>query len=147
MSVASGRLGDMDTKDVERWVAGYERAWRSPGTEALAGLFTADAVYSPSPYEEPVVGLPAIGIMWERERSAPDEDFTMTSEVVAVDGGTGRADRGPLWTPDETRFPRPLGDAIRRRWPAPGIRGVAVRTSPTRRDSCGLSSRPSPLRC
>ena len=88
MSVASGRLGDMDTKDVVHWVVDYERAWRSPGTEALAGLFTADAVYSPGPYEEPVVGLPAIGVMWERERSGPDEDFTMTSDVVAVDGDT-----------------------------------------------------------
>ena len=88
MPAAPGRLGDMDTNDVAHWVAAYERAWRSPGTEALAGLFTADAVYSPSPYEEPVVGLPAIGVMWERERSGPDEDFTMTSDVVAVDGDT-----------------------------------------------------------
>ena len=88
MSVASGRLGNMNTTDVARWVAGYERAWRSPGAEALVGLFTADAVYSPGPYEEPAVGLPAIGIMWERERSGPDEDFTMASDVVAVDGDT-----------------------------------------------------------
>jgi ketosteroid isomerase-like protein len=86
--VASGRLGDMDSNDVAQWVAGYERAWRSPGTDALAGLFTTDAVYSQGPYEVPVVGLPAIGVMWERQRAGPDEDFAMTSDVVAVDGDT-----------------------------------------------------------
>jgi hypothetical protein len=78
----------MDTSDVAQWVAGYERAWRSPGTDTLSGLFTADAIYSQGPYEEAVVGLPAISTMWERERSGPDEDFRMTSEVVAVDGET-----------------------------------------------------------
>jgi uncharacterized protein (TIGR02246 family) len=78
----------MDANDVARWVASYERAWRAPGTEALTELFTPDAVYSPGPYEVPVVGRPAIGVMWERERSGPDEDFSMTSEVVAVDGDT-----------------------------------------------------------
>ena len=88
MLAGSGRLSDMDTKDVARWVAGYERAWRSPGTEELAELFTVDAVYSTGPYEDPIVGLPAIGVMWERERSGPDENFTMTSDVVAVDGDT-----------------------------------------------------------
>jgi len=78
----------MDANDVAQWVAGYERAWRTPGTEALTELFTPDAVYSPGPYEEPVVGRSAIGVMWERERSGPDEDFAMTSEVVAVDEDT-----------------------------------------------------------
>jgi ketosteroid isomerase-like protein len=73
-------------EDVEDWVRGYERAWRSPGTEALKDLFTGDATYLQSPYEEPVAGLEAIGAMWERERTSPDERFEMTSEVFAVDG-------------------------------------------------------------
>jgi hypothetical protein len=34
------------------------------------------------------VGLQAIGQMWERQRSGPDEAFDMTSEVVAIDGAT-----------------------------------------------------------
>jgi hypothetical protein len=73
---------------VGEWVAGYERAWRSPGTAALAGLFTADATYQQGPYDEQVAGLAAIGRMWEAERAGPDEVFRMTSEVVAVDGDT-----------------------------------------------------------
>ena len=74
---------------VADWVSAYEKVWRSPGTEALEALFTADATYSQGPYREPVVGRPAIAAMWDAERDGPDEVFTMVSEVVAVDGDTG----------------------------------------------------------
>jgi hypothetical protein len=78
----------MDAGQVTAWVAGYESAWRSPGTEALSRLFAADASYSQAPYDEPVRGLAAITTMWEAEREGPDEVFAMTSGVVAVDGDT-----------------------------------------------------------
>jgi hypothetical protein len=71
---------------VSRWLAGYEAAWRTPGTGDLARLFTLDATYRQSPYEQPVAGLDAIGRMWEREREGPDEVFTLTTDIVAVDG-------------------------------------------------------------
>jgi ketosteroid isomerase-like protein len=72
--------------DVMAWVAAYERVWRSPGTDQLAGLFADDATYLVSPWAEPVRGLEAIGALWEAERDGPEEEFTMTSEVVALDG-------------------------------------------------------------
>jgi len=78
----------VDRSAVAGWVAAYERAWRAPGTAALARIFTADATYSQGPYHPPVVGLPAIGRMWEAERAGPDEPFRMSSDVVAVDGDT-----------------------------------------------------------
>src|SRR3954468_14774786 len=71
------------------WVDAYERAWRTPGTEDLDTLFTPDAVYLLSPYDPPHVGLDAIARMWEAEREAYDEVFTLTREVVAVEGRTG----------------------------------------------------------
>jgi SnoaL-like protein len=73
---------------VAGWVAAYERAWRAPGTGALAEIFTGDATYRQGPYDEPVTGLPAIARMWEAERDGPDEVFRMTSDVIAVDGDT-----------------------------------------------------------
>jgi uncharacterized protein (TIGR02246 family) len=78
----------MDRPQLADWVERYESAWRSPGTEALAGLFTEDATYSTAPYEEPHRGLDAIRRMWEAERSA-GEEFTMSSEVVAIEADTG----------------------------------------------------------
>jgi uncharacterized protein (TIGR02246 family) len=76
----------MDRSRVAAWVAAYERAWRSSGTDALTELFTPDAVYLRGPYHEPVVGLPAIGRLWEAERDGPDEVFDLSYETVAVDG-------------------------------------------------------------
>jgi hypothetical protein len=78
----------MDRSDVERWLESYERAWRTPGTEALAELFSPAATYSPSPWAGAVEGLADITRFWEAERTGPDEQFTMTHEVVAVDGAT-----------------------------------------------------------
>jgi len=78
----------MDRTQVERWVSGYELAWRSAGTAALDELFAPDAAYITSPWARPVVGRAAISELWQAERDGPDEAFTMTSEVVAVDGDT-----------------------------------------------------------
>jgi ketosteroid isomerase-like protein len=81
-------MGRMERADVERWVAGYERAWRSAGTDDLATLFAPEATYLVSPWATPIEGLAAIRDLWEAEREGPDEAFTMASEVVAVDGHT-----------------------------------------------------------
>ena len=79
----------MDRTDLEAWVAGYEAAWRSPGTERLADLFAPDVSYTYEPWSEPIRGLDALAPWWEAERDGPDEVFAMTSEVVAVDGDVG----------------------------------------------------------
>jgi SnoaL-like protein len=73
------------------WIAAYERAWRTPGTEPLRDLFTADASYRPAPFHEPLRGLDAIARFWEAEREGPDESFTLDAEIVAADGATGVA--------------------------------------------------------
>ena len=79
----------MTRADLEDWVARYERAWRTAGTDPLAELFDRDATYSTAPFREPHRGLEAIERLWEAERAGPDEAFKMTSETVAVDGDTG----------------------------------------------------------
>ena len=76
---------------VEAWIGGYERAWRTAGTDSLAELFCEDASYRMSPYEDAARGLVAIGALWERERIGPGEEFAMSSELVAVEGDTAVA--------------------------------------------------------
>jgi uncharacterized protein (TIGR02246 family) len=78
----------MERGAVEKWVEDYERLWRMAGTEQLAELFTPDASYLPSPWAQPIAGLEAIARFWEAERDGPAEEFTMTSEVLTVDGRT-----------------------------------------------------------
>ena len=94
MSAARSRIcsdTDIDRAGFKSWIAAYERAWRTPGTETLSGLFAPDATYVNAPFRDPTRGLEAIAEMWEQERDAPDEAFEMESEVVAVEGDTGVA--------------------------------------------------------
>jgi ketosteroid isomerase-like protein len=56
-----------DRAGVSRWLADYEAAWRTPRTDPLARIFTDDASYRQSPYEQPVIGLDAIRRMWQEE--------------------------------------------------------------------------------
>ena len=98
----------MDRAQFADWVARYESAWRSPGTEALAGLFTPDATYSTAPYETTHRGLEAIARMWEAERPA-GEEFKISTEIVAVEGDTGVARI-------EVRYHRPREQEYRDLW-------------------------------
>jgi hypothetical protein len=76
----------VDRATVERWVASYERLWRSRGTGGLGELFTADVSYLASPWSQPVFGLDALAEFWETERVSAAEVFDMGSAVVAIDG-------------------------------------------------------------
>src|SRR5262249_2673017 len=96
----------MDHEEVMRWVAGYERAWRDGDLDAVAELFTEDARYLPSPYEEPKVGHAAIRDVWLEEE---DETFAVRAEPVAVDG---RAAVVRL----EVRYGEPLRQEYRDLW-------------------------------
>jgi hypothetical protein len=81
----------MNRAELRDWLAAYERAWRTPGTEALAEIFAPDASYRTAPFEEAYRGLAAIEELWEREREGPEEAFEMRSEIVAVEGDVGVA--------------------------------------------------------
>jgi ketosteroid isomerase-like protein len=98
-----------DRTTVHRWVAGYEQAWRTSSTDGLSALFTPDAIYLHSPYEDPVVGIHAISKMWNSDRDGPDEIFTLSSEIVAVEGDTAvvRA---------EVRYGEPIRQEYRDLW-------------------------------
>lgn len=102
-------LRGVDRQRVRAWIAAYENAWRTPGTDGLADLFTPEATYQQAPYSEPVEGLPAIARMWEVEREGPDEPFHMTSQLVAVDGDTAVARV-------EARYGNPVHQEYRDLW-------------------------------
>jgi ketosteroid isomerase-like protein len=78
----------IDRESVESWIARYEEAWRTAGTDPLSTVFAEDATYRMAPFEEAVGGLSAIGKLWEREREGADEEFEMRHELLAVDGDT-----------------------------------------------------------
>jgi hypothetical protein len=71
--------------DLARWMEGYERAWRTPGTALLQDLFTPNATYLSGPFAQPIHGLSAIASFWESERDGADEVFVMDWEPVAME--------------------------------------------------------------
>src|ERR1700727_2442524 len=81
-----GRVTDRATGS--HWLAGYEAAWRAPGTDGLADLFAGNATYLQSPYEPPVTGLDSIRRMWEEQRDGLGEVFTLATEILAADRPT-----------------------------------------------------------
>jgi len=74
------------TEDRERvmaWVAAYEEAWRAGDQDAVGRLFTEDARYLRSPYDDaPLVGHDAIRGFWDADDGAT---FTVTAEAVAAE--------------------------------------------------------------
>ncbi len=73
----------MNADDVMRWVAEYERAWREGDLGAVEQLFTEDAHYRPSPYEESEIGHDAIKAFWLDDEGT---EFTVDAAPVAVEG-------------------------------------------------------------
>jgi hypothetical protein len=73
---------------VTAWIAAYERAWRSAGTDSLDELFAEEADYSYGPYDKAHLGLDAIKEMWVQERASHEETFDVHSEIVAVEQDT-----------------------------------------------------------
>jgi mannose-6-phosphate isomerase-like protein (cupin superfamily) len=84
-------MADLDSTRFLAWLDGYERLWRTAGTDQLSSLFVEDALYLQSPVEQPRAGLDAIAAMWDNNRDGPEDVFTMTRDVVAVTGDTGVA--------------------------------------------------------
>lgn len=75
--------GRVNRDHVKDWIARYERAWREGDLDAVEDLFSEQARYRPSPYEEPKVGHAAIKAFWLEDEDAV---FTMSASLVAVDG-------------------------------------------------------------
>ena len=66
-----------------QWVAEYERAWRDGDVPGVTRLFTDDARYRRSPYEEPLVGHQQIQGFWLTDEG---RRFSVVAEPVAVEG-------------------------------------------------------------
>jgi hypothetical protein len=67
------------------WLHRYIDAWRLNDPVAIGDLFSADARYAFDPFEEAVVGRPAIVAAWTTN---PDEPGSWEAdyEVLAIDG-------------------------------------------------------------
>jgi uncharacterized protein (TIGR02246 family) len=54
----------MDLAAFEGWLSAYKRAWETRDPEAAANLFTENATYHETPFEDPVRGREGIRDYW-----------------------------------------------------------------------------------
>ncbi|HVY66217.1 MAG TPA: nuclear transport factor 2 family protein [Gammaproteobacteria bacterium] len=80
----------LTTAAVEKWLAGYERAWETRDAARAAELFTPDAAYHETPFDAPKAGQAGIHEYWATV-TADQRDIDFKSQVLSVSGRTGVA--------------------------------------------------------
>jgi len=75
---------------LEAWLDQYEAAWESRDAAAAGRLFSTDARYYETPFDEPRKGRAGIEEYW-RTVTANQRDVQFESEPIAVTGNTGVA--------------------------------------------------------
>jgi ketosteroid isomerase-like protein len=83
----------MDRATVQEWLDRYIAAWRANEPEAIAALFSEDAVYRYRPYadeDQTIRGRDAIVAAWLEEPDAPDA-WDAQYEPFAVEGDRAAA--------------------------------------------------------
>jgi ketosteroid isomerase-like protein len=93
----------MNRESVQAWLDNYVRAWRTYDAHKIGDLFSEDALYFYSPFDEhnPVRGRAAIVANWLEGPDAPNS-WEAHYVPVAVEGNVGVAH-------GRTRYLRPDG--------------------------------------
>lgn len=74
----------MDQPALEDWLARYGWAWETADPDAAAALFTEDATYRETPFDELMKGRDAIRRYWQ-EIPDTQRDISFAWDVVATD--------------------------------------------------------------
>lgn len=78
----------MDQKIFERWLDAYGAAWEARDSDAFAAVFTEDATYQWTPFEEPKHGRQEIGdAFWDAVEGQRNIHFRY--RVLSVSGDLG----------------------------------------------------------
>jgi ketosteroid isomerase-like protein len=86
---------------VQAWLDNYVDAWRTYDAAKIGELFSDDALYFFSPFDDPVRGSEAIVTNWLEEPDAPNS-WEANYTAVAVEGNVAVAN-------GRTRYLRPDG--------------------------------------
>lgn len=81
---------DLSYPDFDGWLRRYGAAWETRDPEAAAALFSADARYHWTPFQEPKRGPEEIAAAW-REATDRQRNVRFSHEILAVAGATGLA--------------------------------------------------------
>jgi uncharacterized protein (TIGR02246 family) len=80
----------MNREDFNRWLASYGSAWTNRDPEAAASLYTDDATYQVTPFDEPLRGRTAIYDYWAGVAKT-EENIHFEYEIIAITAEHGVA--------------------------------------------------------
>jgi ketosteroid isomerase-like protein len=80
----------MDLSTFDRWLTAYGRAWETGDAQAAGDLFTEDAAYLETPFDEPMRGRAAVMAYWS-DVPLTQSDIRFDYEILAVAGDRGIA--------------------------------------------------------
>jgi ketosteroid isomerase-like protein len=78
---------DLSRETFQNWVQSYGEAWEGRDAKAASALFSYDALYYWTPFDEPKRGREGIAAAWQ-EATSRQRNVTFSYEVLAVTGGT-----------------------------------------------------------
>jgi SnoaL-like domain len=67
---------------VDEWAEAYARAWEEADDDAVGALFTVNATYRSSPFQEPYRGRDAIEAYWREVTSSQSKVFVAMGAPV-----------------------------------------------------------------
>jgi len=76
--------------NLSAWLEAYGAAWEGKDPEAAQALFTENATYRKTPYDEPFRGRSGIRAYWS-EVTADQRDIDFNFDVLSAAGTTGIA--------------------------------------------------------
>jgi nuclear transport factor 2 (NTF2) superfamily protein len=80
----------VDEGTFKTWLEAYGHAWETRDPDAAAGLFTQDATYHETPFDEPMRGHQEILEYWS-EVPRSQEDIRFSHEILALTEDEGIA--------------------------------------------------------
>lgn len=92
---------DLSLRDFKRWLDAYGAAWEAGDAQAAVALFTHDASYYETPFDEPMVGKDAIHQYWSQGAAESQKDVRFSYEIKAVVESEGLAQ----WQASFVRIP------------------------------------------
>jgi hypothetical protein len=114
------REASMDRSGFRDWLQRYVDAWRLNDPVAIGDLFSADVRYAYDPFDEALVGRPAVVASWLDD---PDEPGSWQADydVLAIDGDVFVAHgRTRYLTDDRREVDREFGNIFVCRFDAEG---------------------------
>ena len=81
----------MTLEDFQRWLERYGRAWIEGDPDAVVELFSADAAYHETPFDDPMLGIEAIHRYWTAGAKEGQEEVTFAATPISMNQATGFA--------------------------------------------------------